>query len=356
MPDLPARPDLDQIRRQAKELLRRAREGDGESLARIRAVSERLTLSSAQLAVAREYGFPSWARLKREVERREILDARDLGRLAALLTEEPALATATMEHWRDHPRGAAPLGYTAMLRYDTATGAWREVSDTAAVARALVDAGAPVEGQPGDRETPLITAASYGEAAVARVLIDAGADLEAAAAEDAGGVPGGTALLHAAVFGMTEVVDLLVAAGARVHGIEEAAAAGDVSGWLDAETPLEARIRALVLAADHERLEVIDQLIAAGTPVDGVDEVLGGHPLRTAAGNGRPSAVRRLLAHGADPSLRDEHGRTPLALCRQGRSGDDGPGRGEVEAILAPLTSVGPSEQPADPGSPGAGI
>ncbi len=78
--------------------------------------SERLTLSSAQLAVAREYGFPSWASLKRGVERREILDARDLGRLAALLTEEPALATATMEHWRDHPRGAPPLGYTAMLR------------------------------------------------------------------------------------------------------------------------------------------------------------------------------------------------------------------------------------------------
>lgn len=349
MPDLPARPDLDQIRRQAKELLRGARDGDRERLARIRAVSDRLTLSAAQLAVAREYGFRSWTRLKREVERREILDARDLGRLAALLAEEPELATATMEHWRDHPRGASPLGYTAMLRYDTATRSWREVTDTAAVARALVEAGAPVEGQPGDRETPLITAASYGDAAVARVLIDAGADLEAAAAEDAGGVPGGTALLHAAVFGMTEVVDLLVAAGARIHGIEEAAAAGDVSGWLAAETPLEARIRALVFAADHERLEVIDRLIAAGTPVDGVDEVFGRHPLGTAAEKGRPFAVRHLLAHGADPRLRDEHGRTPLALCRQGRSSHGGPGFDEVEAILAPLTSVGRSEQAGDP-------
>ena len=49
---------------------------------------------------------------------------------------------------------------------------------------------------------------------------------------------------------MTPVVDVLVAAGARIHGIEEAAAAGDsCAGWLSHETPLQARIRALVMAA-----------------------------------------------------------------------------------------------------------
>ena len=46
---LPERPNLDQLRRQARELQRR---------------SKPLTLSAAQLALAREYGFPSWARLK----------------------------------------------------------------------------------------------------------------------------------------------------------------------------------------------------------------------------------------------------------------------------------------------------
>jgi hypothetical protein len=55
MRQLPQRPDLDQLRRQARELQRR---------------SKPLTLSAAQLAVAREYGFLSWARLKEEVERR----------------------------------------------------------------------------------------------------------------------------------------------------------------------------------------------------------------------------------------------------------------------------------------------
>jgi ankyrin repeat protein len=340
MPELPARPDFEQLRHQAKDLLRATRNGDREALERVRAVSERISLASAQLTVAREYGFVSWTKLKREVQRREILDDRDIERLTRLLAEDSGLATATMQHWCDHPRGASPLGYVAMLRYDTARGVWREVPGTGAIARALLGAGAPVDGRLDDLETPLITAASYGDAEVARALIDAGANLDARAAESSGGVPGGTALLHAAVFGMTDVVDVLVAAGAPVHGIEEAAAAGDISGWLDTTTPADARVRALVMAADHQRLDVIDQLIAAGTPVDAADEAFGGHPLRTAAWNGRPASVRRLLGHGANPNLADEQGRTPLALCRQGRPADDRPARDEVEAILVPLTAT----------------
>ncbi len=127
---------------------------------------------------------------------------------------------------------------------------------------------------------------------------------------------------------------MLVAAGAKVNGIEEAAAAGDVGGWLG-NSSADGRVCALVMAADHQRLEVIDTLVAAGTPVDDADPAFGGHPLRTAASNGRPASVRRLLALGANPSLRDEQGRTPLDLCRAGTR----PGHREAEAILAPITS-----------------
>ena len=105
MPDLPARPDLGQLRHQAKDLLRAAQRGDPGAVARIRAVSDRLILSSAQLALAREYGFASWARLKLEVERRDILNSRDLRRLTRALAEHPELATTRMEHWCDHQRG-----------------------------------------------------------------------------------------------------------------------------------------------------------------------------------------------------------------------------------------------------------
>ena len=107
MPDLPARPDLDQLRHQAKDMLHAAQRGDPGAISRIRAVSDRLILSSAQLAIAREYGFASWAKLKLEVERRDILNGRDLSRLTRLLAEHPELATEKMEHWRDHPTAPA---------------------------------------------------------------------------------------------------------------------------------------------------------------------------------------------------------------------------------------------------------
>jgi uncharacterized protein len=204
-----------------------------------------------------------------------------------------------------------------------------------------LEAGAPVNGEPGEPETPLITAASYGDVEVARVLIEAGADLEATAAPDAGGVPGGTALLHAAVFGMTDVLDVLVAAGARVRSIEEAAAAGDLTGWIRSDTPLEARIRALVMAADHQRLQAIDELLAAGTPIDAADAEWGRQALRVAAQNGRVASVRHLLASGADPNVRDaEHGRTALDWCRHERRGSNAvAAHAEIEAMLAPVTS-----------------
>jgi hypothetical protein len=70
MSELPGRPNLDQLRRQARELLRAAADGEPSALPRIRAVSERVSLSAAQLAVAREHGFASWPALHAEVERR----------------------------------------------------------------------------------------------------------------------------------------------------------------------------------------------------------------------------------------------------------------------------------------------
>ena len=66
MADLPAKPSLDHLRRQARDLLRAARAGDTTAAGRIRAVADALTLASAQLAVAREYGFASRTELGRD--------------------------------------------------------------------------------------------------------------------------------------------------------------------------------------------------------------------------------------------------------------------------------------------------
>jgi hypothetical protein len=81
MSQLPARPDLDQLRRQARELHQAARDGDARSLRRLGRAPGAVTLSAAQLSVARDYGFASWPRLKAEVERRRAA-------LAGLLTSE----------------------------------------------------------------------------------------------------------------------------------------------------------------------------------------------------------------------------------------------------------------------------
>lgn len=145
---------------------------------------------------------------------------------------DPQWATSDLRGWCDHRMGAAPLNHMAMLRFDAPRlGLSGPFDGTAAMVRLMLEAGAPVNGNPGEDETPLITAASYGDADVARVLIEAGAELDAVSSPYSGGVPGGSALLHAAVSGMTEVIDAVVGAGAKVRSLVEAAAAGDLTGW-----------------------------------------------------------------------------------------------------------------------------
>jgi hypothetical protein len=77
MPGLPERADIDQLRRQARELLRAAVAGEPEATARLRTVSERRTLAAAQLAIAREHGFRSWPALRSEAESRRQPADRD---------------------------------------------------------------------------------------------------------------------------------------------------------------------------------------------------------------------------------------------------------------------------------------
>ena len=53
--------NLEQLRKQAKELVRSARAGDPEALARLD--GREPILARAQLVVAREHGYPSWPAL-----------------------------------------------------------------------------------------------------------------------------------------------------------------------------------------------------------------------------------------------------------------------------------------------------
>src|SRR6202012_312629 len=88
---LPANPSLDHLKYQAKDLLKAhaARTLAAAQLLRefhpqFRELTDAeifttpLSLSAAQLAIAREHGFPSWTRLKRRVEKPVEFDRLDL--------------------------------------------------------------------------------------------------------------------------------------------------------------------------------------------------------------------------------------------------------------------------------------
>lgn len=130
MPELPDEADLDQLRAQARELLRAARTDDPEALGRLRAVSGRVNLADARLAVAREYGYSSWANLEDEVDHRrsfggaspmEVADGImtprllrvDPGRAALDVTLVPAAAVPT---GRPGPRWGLPWGIGILRR------------------------------------------------------------------------------------------------------------------------------------------------------------------------------------------------------------------------------------------------
>jgi hypothetical protein len=92
---LPERPALDKVRRHARALQRSARAGDPDALARIRShhpgpVPETgaLRLSDAQVVVAREYGFASWARLRRYLD--EVAEHGWNSALGAIPVDDPA--------------------------------------------------------------------------------------------------------------------------------------------------------------------------------------------------------------------------------------------------------------------------
>ncbi len=142
---------------------------------------------------------------------------------------------------------------------------------------------------------------------------------------------------HAAVFGMADVAAVLMMAGAT--DLVQAAAAGDITALLTGETPQHERVAALRMAAEHGALNVIDQLLEAATPVDGVDAG-GSTALHQAAYSGRADSVRHLLAHGADPGRRDTRfDGTPLSWCRHRRDEiGHGHGHQEVEQLLAQTT------------------
>ncbi|MCP3805547.1 ankyrin repeat domain-containing protein [Allokutzneria sp. A3M-2-11 16] len=335
-PSLTRQPDLDQLRRRAKELRRAAAAGDPEALRRMTVHPcppgpGATRLSAAQLVIAREHGFPSWPKLvaavaqltasrdekayalrhattdwalpraRRLLAETPGLAASDIWTAAAvgehrvvreLLATNPALATAI-----DGPPGNPPLTFACTSR-------WHRLDPARAVGLLkvvdlLLDAGAHLNGLPGWTEavSPLGCAIDANHPALVRLLLERGADPD---------VHDGEPLYLAAEHADHECLSLLLAHGAaepRSNALLRMIGRNDTAGvrLLTASTgDLSERGELVWHAVVHDCApEVVQALLDAGAPISSQDDMT---PLRLAVRRGNHT-VAELLARAAAPAV-----------------------------------------------------
>lgn len=197
------------------------------------------------------------------------IDGGDLAGALAAVEADPAAGR------RRHPDGPTPVMHALYQgRADIATAladrlgdldlAEASALDCAERVRALLDAGAAVDGRTPDGFTPLQLAAFFGAPDAAELLLARGADPDAVADNPMLIQP-----LHAATAGRhTRIALLLIGAGAALDGRQR-------HGW----TPLMA-------AADHGDADVVAALLDAGAdPSVTNDDGLAAAALARAKGN-----------------------------------------------------------------------
>jgi hypothetical protein len=352
---LPSQPNLDHLKYQAKDLLKERTTHTPGVAQRIREFHprfERATdaqifeaefrLSDAQLTIAREYGFPNWARLKRHIEnptlsdrldlpheqriedvtfRRavELLDGGEVAGLRAHLQQHPKLA-----HQRVDFEGGNYFRNPTLLEFiaENPVRNGRLPTNIVEVSKVILEAGAS---RASLNETLMLVATGSvprecrAQIPLIDVLCEYGAD------------PNG-AVHAAALHGEFEAVHGLIGCGARVD-LPVAAALGGIEDARRLLAPAnpESRHLALTMAADFGHAEIVRLLLDAGENPNRYNPV-GGHshttPLHQAAGGGHFEVVRLLVERGARLDLKDVLWRaTPADWARHA-------GRTEIEEFL----------------------
>jgi len=345
---LPARPNLEHLKRQARDLLDAQRAGAVDALQRIREFhprwhqasddeirAARFPLADAYLALAREYGYASWVRLKTFVERElpptdalphhERIDDPLFRRAVALLDDGDA--DGLRAHLSDHPRiarqrvtfeGENYFAHPTLLEF-VAENPIRHASlppNVVEMAQIIIDA-AGSEAQPSiDSTLALVCSGEVSRKLGVQIdLIDFLCDRGASTAD---------AMLPALAHDEVGAVEALLRHGARVD-LVVAAALGRVSDALrcmPAASPVD-RHRALALAAQHGQAETVRLLLDAGEDPNRYNPI-GCHahstPLHQAAIAGHLDVVRLLVERGARTDREDIlfHA-TPLQWAEHGK-------------------------------------
>ena len=167
--------------------------------------------------------------------------------------------------------------------------------------------------------------------AMAELLLARGADPAREAT-----VPGSTGILHAVLWGFTDVVDAIGEHSRAPGNLRVAAALGDLAmidtafdadgtltpaaravrdyyrpnygwyPWSPSDSAQEVLDEALILAATHNRIDAMDALRSRGASVDG--KVFDTTAMIRAAWKGHLPAVQSLIEAGADLDVRGRHG------------------------------------------------
>ena len=196
----------------------------------------------------------------------------------------------------------------------------------------LLQRGAPINARDLAGATALYVAAERGQTAVVQRLIDKGADA------DLRGRSGTSPVAAAAFAGKTQIVKMLLAHGADGRTADDtgkppiiyAAASGQLDilkQLLAQDIDINARyandLTLLMWASgpddgvpEAQALEIVSYLIDAGAHIDDRD-ARGRTALMIAAEGNHPEIAKLLLAHGADPALKDKAGKRAADLTVQ---------------------------------------
>ena len=335
---LPERPDLEQLKRQAKDLLRAARDHAPGARSRFRVLPafakatdeelerSELALHDAQSVVAREHGFPSWNQLRERVEELsfDLATAADgivkaatdgrvdraerllatfpgarrasfwvelvLGEAAAVetrLAADQGLATR-----RGGPRDWEPLHYvchTSMAGSDVA-----DADGLVRVARSFIALGADPNLKFPWLHHGVYRPVLWGATRVVRLLPLAEALLELGADPN-----DGVTLPLAASAGDLATLDLL-----RAYGVDP-----NYPWGTDSSAPLYAMLTWSEISTGAR------WLVEHGANADPVFPSNGETPLHVVAAKWDVELAELLVEHGADISRPRNDGRTPYAVA-----------------------------------------
>lgn len=214
--------------------------------------------------------------------------------------------------------------------------------------RTLLDAGANVNSPNLDKQTALMLAISTGNVPISMLLIERGADVNAVET-----FREQNALMYAAGVNQPEIVDLLLAHGAK--NINARARSDDWPRQMTSEPRAQFSSRqaggltALLYATRSGCYRCAVSLVKAGAEVDKPNPD-GVTPLINALDNKRFDIAMFLIDQGANVHVWDMSGRTPLYVAVDmnsfrggggfggGANGPGGAGRGGAEPVAAPAT------------------